>query len=57
MRIKQLFFWGSIILAAGFAALFFAGVLDDKSVIPIDKRFILEVYLFWTSNVAFQFSI
>ena len=37
MRIKQLFFWGSIILAAGFAALFFAGVLDDKSVIPIDK--------------------
>lgn len=34
---KQLFLWGLIILAAGFAALFFAGVLDDTSVIPIDK--------------------
>lgn len=37
MNMKQLLLWVSIILAAGFAALFFAGVLDDTSVIPIDK--------------------
>lgn len=37
MNMNQSFLWVSIILAAGFAALLFAGVLDDTSVIPIDK--------------------
>ena len=36
MNMNQSFLWVSIILAAGFAALLFAGVLDDTSFILLE---------------------